>query len=374
MKKILYINNFEAPYRVPFFNKLAETFDLTLAFFERKDEQVGRSPKWFSTENKKYKTIQLKTVSVANKKISFEVKKLIKSNAYDLVFMDMYAPPTTMFAIFCMNKLKMPFVMSVDGMLERPGESSLIHNIKKYFLNSPEYILSPSFSVNECLRTYGVPENKIINYPFTSVLTNDIIDAPMSNEEKNQLKKQLNIPEKKILITVGRFIHCKGFDVLLKACKSFSSDVGIYFIGGTPTSEYEDYVKDNNLFNIHFIDFLSKDALREYYKCADIFVYPTREDIWGLVINEAMANGLPVISSDRCVAALELVKNGENGYIVPSGNSNEFAQKCNLLLNDETLCQKMAINSLNIIKNYTVEKMAERHIEIFNKFLNEVGK
>ena len=50
-----------------------------------------------------------------------------------------------------------------------------------------------------------------------------------------------------------------------------------------------------------------------YYQAADMLVFPTREDIWGLVINEAMANGLPTVSTDKCVAALEMIKQGENG-------------------------------------------------------------
>ena len=63
---------------------------------------------------------------------------------------------------------------------------------------------------------------------------------------------------------------------------------------------------------------------------ADVFVMPTREDIWGLVINEAMAYGLPVVSTDKCIAALELVKNGRNGYIIPPNQPKEIAQKVNI--------------------------------------------
>ena len=54
--------------------------------------------------------------------------------------------------------------------------------------------------------------------------------------------------------------------------------------------------------------------------CADIFVHPTETDVWGLVINEAMAHGLPIITTDGCVAGLELVKNNDNGFIIPVNN------------------------------------------------------
>ena len=59
---------------------------------------------------------------------------------------------------------------------------------------------------------------------------------------------------------------------------------------------------------------------------------PTREDIWGLVINEAMAYGLPIITTDNCLAGLELIKNEENGYIIPVNNTELLAQYAKLQL------------------------------------------
>ena len=66
----------------------------------------------------------------------------------------------------------------------------------------------------------------------------------------------------------------------------------------------------------HFIDFLQTSELKQYYKLSDIFVLPTKYDVWGLVVNEAMSQGLPVISTSACVAAIELVSNGYNGYVI----------------------------------------------------------
>ena len=68
--------------------------------------------------------------------------------------------------------------------------------------------------------------------------------------------------------------------------------------------------------NINFLEFEKKEVLYKYYKAADLFILPTREDIWGLVINEAMAHGLPVITTKKCVAGMELVIKGVNGEIV----------------------------------------------------------
>lgn len=60
--------------------------------------------------------------------------------------------------------------------------------------------------------------------------------------------------------------------------------------------------------NIVFVEFKTKEDLIDYYRAADLFVLPTREDIWGLVVNEAMAAGTPVITTTNCGAGMEILK------------------------------------------------------------------
>lgn len=169
---------------------------------------------------------------------------------------------------------------------------------------------------------------------------------------------------KKVAIAVGQFIHRKGFDVLLKAWAECDKDYELYIIGAQPTTEYIELKQALNLENVHFEGFKTKAELQQYYQAADLFILPTREDIWGLVINEAMANGLPIITTDKCVAGLELIKDGENGYIIPAENQTELTKRIKEILSDETLREKMAKNSLERIKNYTVENMAIEHAKV----------
>ena len=124
--------------------------------------------------------------------------------------------------------------------------------------------------------------------------------------------------------------------------------------------------KKLKLDHVHFIDFLKKEELLNYYKVADIFVLPTRGNVWGLVINEAMACGLPIITTDKCVDGLELIKNNENGFLVPIEDEQLLAEKINVILNDMNLQRQMSINNLHKIKRYTIENMTERHYEVLN--------
>ena len=169
----------------------------------------------------------------------------------------------------------------------------------------------------------------------------------------------------KVILSIGQFIHRKGFDVLLKAAASLQEGANLYIVGGEPTEEYLKMCADLALTNVHFLGFMKKEKLVKYYQAADLFVLPTREDIWGLVINEAMAFGLPVITTDRCVAGLELVEDGLNGYIVPVGDVAALAEKMNAVLSSDFAA--MGAAALEKVRPYTIENMAATHVEIFSK-------
>lgn len=81
---------------------------------------------------------------------------------------------------------------------------------------------------------------------------------------------------KKIAITVGQFIHRKGFDVLLNAWAKCDKEYELYIIGATPTKEYLDIKEKLHLENVHFEGFKTKEELNCYYQAADLFVFPTR--------------------------------------------------------------------------------------------------
>ncbi len=139
--------------------------------------------------------------------------------------------------------------------------------------------------------------------------------------------------------------------------------MGIYFIGGEPTREHLNFCKEQDLKNIHFVGFQKKEELARYYRAADLLVLPTHSDVWGLVVNEAMACGLPVVTTDQCVAGAELIENGVNGYLVPAWEPEILAQSVNQVL--EQNYAAMGTAALETIRPYTLENMAQVHADIF---------
>ena len=123
-----------------------------------------------------------------------------------------------------------------------------------------------------------------------------------------------------------------------------------------------------NLNNVHFIDFKNKDTLKEYYHVADVFVLPTREDIWGLVINEALAYGLPVITTDKCMAGLEMIENGKNGYIIPVNDVKKLSEKLTFILSEKDFYKELRKRCFETAEVYTIEKMSEAYEKILQRY------
>lgn len=171
-------------------------------------------------------------------------------------------------------------------------------------------------------------------------------------------------------MSVGQFIHRKGFDILLKSKKYIEENVGVYIIGGKTTKEYNEIIKKYNLKNVYFLEFKSKKELEKYYKVSDIFVLPTRHDEWGLVVNEALAKGLPIITTNRCGAGLELIKNYENGFLLHTGDYVTLGEKINEILDNNNLKKSMINNNYKLASEYTIEKMVVDHINILYKLKN----
>lgn len=358
MKKVLYITNVPAPYTVDFFRELTKYVDLTVIF--EMQQCKTRDNKWYNVQDQPYKQINLDAKEISEGiGYSRKVKKYITKD-YDLIVLGGYASPVDQFARRKAVRKKIKFLINSDGcfMYKEPFFKKLL---KKWFIKGASGILTTCNQAVEKFKYLGVKEDNIYLYPFSSIKNENIREKTSLNVRKNSRKR---------IISVGRFIDWKGMDDILSICHLLK-ECDFYFVGGKPTPEYLKIVNDNSLENVKFIDFVVKNDLITLYDESDVFVLMTRDDIWGLVINEAMARGLPIITTNKCNAGLELIKNGENGFIIDTNDREALVNKLKLLINDDSLREKMANNNIDRIHDYTIEKMAEKHNDIFDLVLKK---
>lgn len=360
MQKILFISNIPSPYRVNFFNELGKSCDLTVLFEKAASGERDDSWKRFEADN--FNAVILKGISVrTDSAFCPQVVKYI-SKEYDHIVVTNFSNPTGIVAIAHMKLHKIPYEIESDGGFPKDGKG-LKEKLKKWLISGATRWFSTSTMHDQYYLQYGAKKEGIVRYPFTSLYEKDILK---DNVDKIGLRKKLGITERKVIICVGQYIYRKGIDLLIKASDGLSSDIGIYIVGGKPTDEYLKLKEAHHNAKIHFVYFMPKSELFKYYQAFDLFVLPTREDIWGLVINEAMANGLPVITTNKCIAGLELVDD-ENGALINTDSVDEIIENVNRILRDEALRMRMSEKSLDRIREYTFEEMVRVHIDQWGK-------
>jgi len=362
MKRVLFLTNYPSPYRVHFFDELGKYMDVTVLYSDRVEDMKHRNASWFEEGEHGFRAVRLTPkLRVGRRYLCFDVLPWLKQD-FDKIVVCGYSSPTAVLAMAWLRLHRIPFYMEVDGGLIRQ-DGKLKHFVKKSLVCLANQWLSTGVHTTKYLVHYGAKEEHVIHYPFSSLYEKDILESVPTQEEKKAYRMMLGIEEKHMILAIGQFIHRKGFDVLLQAAKELDRNVGIYIVGGETTDEYRKLREELGLYNVHFLSFQKKERLALLYKAADLFVLPTREDIWGLVINEALAYGLPTITTDRCVAGLELIEDGINGYVVPVGDEKVLAEKIQAVLASDM--EKMGRASLEKVRPYTLENMARTHVAIF---------
>lgn len=362
---VLYFTNIPSPYTVDFCNELSKYCSLTVIY--ERSRAGDREEDWYNNVDKYYTEFILEQhVFGLESSIGIKWHKIVKQNSWDIICVDGYASPSAILLVLYCQLKKLKYCIRSDGTFMHKS-NYIVEVIKKVLFKKAKACFVSSTQTAQYFQMLGVLEKNIFKYPFSSIRKSDIVKV--SEIEKQNLKHKLHIDSTKLVISVGQFIPRKGFDVLIKACKYIGDDVCVLIIGGNVNDEYLKLCNENNVHNIKFMPFMKKDELKKYYLASDIFAFPTREDIWGLVINEALAAGLPVVSTNRCMAALEMVQDGENGFIVDVENEEQLADKINEILNDSELRKKMSENSLKMAEKYTIDETAQVFADVFNRLM-----
>ena len=362
MKRILFVTNIPAPYRIDFFNELGKEYDLTVLFEAKR--AAGIRFNWNENSIRHFRPVFLEEGEIREKKINPAIFRHI-DKTYDHIVFTSYGYYTELAALLIRNLAGKPYYLEFDGCVLRDMGDGIKERLKKRILSRAAGVFSSGSVTDSFLLHYGVDPARIHRYPFTSLFARDIASAPSDREEKTSIRRALGIEENRVVFGAGQFIYRKGFDLLIRAATGFDPDVGVYIAGAEPTKEFIELGKGNP--RIHYPGFLDKETLNAYMRASDLFVLPTREDMWGLVINEAMGQGLPVISTCGCIGARELITDGRNGILIPTDEVTPIITNVNTLLNDRTRLAEMANESLRSIRGYTVEQMVRSHKEVFGE-------
>ena len=364
--KAIILTEIISPYRIPPFNYLAqdEEIDLTVFFFAETESRRS----WLVEKEKiqfNYKVLwglQLgKSYQSAPVFLNPDVIYQLWKQQPDVIICGGWHHFTHWLALMYAQMTKTPLLIWSESTLrDERVVSNIKDKLKAWIVNQADGYIVPGKAQKDYLVDLKAREDRIYIAPNAVDSNFFTCETQRYRQQKTMWKDKLGI-NGCVILYVGRLIDEKGIPELLEAFTKLSphNQVTLIIVGdGSRSQDYHLFCQQNQLNNVVFTGFQPQTALPQYYGIADIFVFPTKSDPWGLVLNEAMAAGLPIICSDAAGAAPDLVVNGKNGYLVPVRDVKKLSEALQILVEDESLREKMGLYSQEIIANYTPQKMA----------------
>jgi len=169
----------------------------------------------------------------------------------------------------------------------------------------------------------------------------------------------------------GQMIARKGVDILLKAFDQLvlaGHDAALRLVGReAELPEMLRQVDPKTRSRIEYLGFQAPERLPEFFAGNDVFVLPSRHDGWGVVVNQALAAGIPVICSDNVGAAMDLVKPRVNGLLVKAGDVDSLSAAMREVAEDPSVLAEWSRNARKASEDLTPEAGAESWVRVFDQ-------
>lgn len=229
--------------------------------------------------------------------------------------------------------------------------------IKSFLVNKYSSALVGGYPHKRYLLKLGFPEDAIF-------MGYDVVDNSVFHPDKI---KQLPSPiHKPYFLSINRFVAKKNLPLLITAYAYYHQKVGekawdLVLCGdGELRPQIEGLIKQYQLENhVHLPGFLQQDELLPYFAHAKTFIHASTTEQWGLVVNEAMAAGLPIIVSNRCGCFEDLVMEGVNGFGFNPENQAELTNLMVKMSSEDIYLEAMGKASLSHIENYSPDYFAQ---------------
>ena len=341
--RVVYWNNIPAPYMVDRFNAVAERGNLDFeAWFSARTE---RDRSWVVDESLwSFPYRYLPALGGAGR-LAVPMP-LIRQTPQVLV--SLYASPSYLlgsaFARLKGSRTAYWVEVTFDAWVARRRWKE---RLKSTVLPRADGVLTAGEDGKRFALRYGVPEERIFPVPHTVDARSWAEASAVARESRERIRADLGV-QGVTFVYVGRLWSGKGLDHLLDAFaaiqRTSSAPVSLLLVGdGVDEARLQARSRDEGIRNVFFAGFHAAEDLPRIYAAADVFVFPTLGDPFGMVVPEAMACGLPVISTSAAGEIRDRVIDGVNGFIVPPGESTALRERMDGLARDDHLRKRMGL-------------------------------
>jgi glycosyltransferase involved in cell wall biosynthesis len=366
--KLAIITEIIAPYRIPVFNALAlrPEIDLHVIFLSENDPNLRQWRVYKEEINFRYDVLPSwrQRLGRYNLLINGRVFSVLNRINPTAVLCGGYSYLASWEAAIWARAHRVPLLLwSESTALDRRRGYGFVEFMKQRFLRLCQGFVVPGKSSLNYLTKLGIADETIFTAPnaVDTALFSALAEKTRCSQSEVRARHALPL---RYFLYVGRLVEAKGVFELLQAYALLNEDVrckvGLVFAGDGPDrTKLMDKASRIAPGTIQFPGFIHREQLPEFYALADALIFPTHSDTWGLVVNEAMACGLPVIVSDVAGCAEDLVQNDWNGFVVPPSETGRLTAVMARVAEDSALRMQMAEKSMERIAAYSPAAWAE---------------
>jgi len=332
-----------------------------IVYFTKGNE---RGISYYETPNAKVKIFYMKAWRILSNAIYLKILKKDFLNNYDFIISTEYNQIMTyLLCVKCPNKVILyhgpykTYHKILEFIYDRLFLKTIVKNVK--------LVIAKSTFAKEFLEKKGFKDVKVVGVGLD---IKKFEEGKKGTTENDLIKK---IKGRTSLLWIGRFDKEKNFMFLLNILsklkeKENNKKFCMIIVGDGEVKNkkmFFEYAQKLGIINdIVYYPSVRQDEIVSFYKSADVFVFPSYYEIFGMVLLESMYFGLPVISS-RNGGAIELIKNGYNGFIVNDFDVNKWVEIIIRLVNDHQLKKKIGANAMETIqKHFVWDVLVEKFI------------
>ena len=380
MKKLAIVSTHPIQYNAPLFKLLSDRKKILIKVFytwsqslqEVSDKGFGIEVKWDVPllENYEYQNIRNDSTSPGtNSRKGFSNPELIPE-------IEKFSPDAVLvfgwflkshFQVMRHFKGKIPVIFRGDSTLldEKRGIKTILRWIfLRWVYSYLDYALFVGANNKAYFLRHGVKESKLIFAPH-AIDNNRFADSKYEVEASLWREKLGFSNEDIVVLFAGKFMAKKNPLMLIDAVQRVNSDtansIKLLLVGnGELESIIQKRIKDDS--NCKIIGFQNQSQMPVVYRLGDVFCMPSQGpyETWGLAVNEAMASGRPILSSNKAGCSIDLVQEGCNGWIFNHYKSDDLEEKLRLIITSgKDVLRVMGENSRKIIKDWSFENICK---------------
>lgn len=279
-----------------------------------------------------------------------------------------YDPATWALLIYCKIR-EIPVILSNESTAQDHKRGGVKEQFKSWLVKQYDGFFCFGTKAADYMTQLGVSEEKILTKNAAVVDNRAIEDRfQLAKLHKKQRKQELALAAHNFVF-VGRLVEVKNLPFLLSAFKKVSENApnwGLIIVGdGELLGVLKKQITEQQIKNVYFAGSQPWQHIPDWLALSDAFLISSTSETWGLVVNEAMICELPVLVSKQCGCAVDLVKEGQNGFTFDPSNEEQLVELMLQFTESQVDLLKMGAQSKQLIKRFSPSVAAKSMLDGF---------